>query len=44
MKKTIGNQIAELRKQHGMTQLDLANQLNVSDKTVSKWEREVSQT
>ena len=42
MKKTIGNQIAELRKQHGMTQLDLANQLNVSDKTISKWERDLS--
>ena len=38
-KKTIGGFIAALRKANGMTQKDLAEQLNVSDKTVSRWER-----
>lgn len=37
-KKTIGGFIAALRKANGMTQKDLAEQLNVSDKTVSRWE------
>lgn len=37
-KKTIGAFIAALRKANGMTQRDLAEQLNVSDKTVSRWE------
>ncbi|MBE6611410.1 MAG: helix-turn-helix domain-containing protein [Ruminococcaceae bacterium] len=35
---TIGSTIAKLRKKSGMTQLSLAEQLNVSDKAVSKWE------
>lgn len=39
-KKTIGGFIAALRKANGMTQKDLAEQLNVSDKTVSRWERD----
>ena len=38
-KKTIGGFIAALRKANGMTQKDLAERLNVSDKTVSRWER-----
>ena len=38
--KTIGKFITALRKANGMTQKDLANQLNVSDKTVSRWERD----
>lgn len=38
-KKTIGAFIAALRKANGMTQKDLAEKLNVSDKTVSRWER-----
>lgn len=42
--KSIGNIIAMLRKKHGLTQLQLAEQLNISDKTVSKWENGVSQT
>ena len=39
-KKTIGGFIAALRKVSGMTQKDLAERLNVSDKTVSRWERD----
>lgn len=39
-KKTIGGLIAALRKANGMTQKDLAERLNVSDKTVSRWERD----
>ena len=39
-KKTIGGFIAALRKANGMTQKDLAEQLNVSDKTISRWERD----
>lgn len=36
--KSIGNIITQLRKKSGMTQQSLAEKLNVSDKTVSKWE------
>ena len=36
--KSIGNTIARLRKKCGMTQVALAEKLNISDKTVSKWE------
>ena len=39
-KKTIGAFLAALRKANGMTQKDLAQRLNVSDKTVSRWERD----
>lgn len=39
-RKTIGGFIAALRKANGMTQKDLADKLNVSDKTVSRWERD----
>lgn len=39
-KKTIGGFMAALRKANGMTQKDLADRLNVSDKTVSRWERD----
>ncbi|MBQ1989136.1 MAG: helix-turn-helix domain-containing protein [Clostridia bacterium] len=36
--KSIGAIIAELRKKKGLTQLQLAEKLNVSDKAVSRWE------
>lgn len=42
MKKRLGTMIAELRKQHGMTQLELAEKIGVTDKAVSKWERDLS--
>ncbi len=41
-KKTTGSFIAALRKANGMTQRNLAEMLNVSDKTVSRWERDES--
>ncbi len=36
--KNMGITIAELRKKQGLTQLQLARKLNVSDKAVSRWE------
>lgn len=39
-KKTIGAFIAALRKANGLTQKQLAEMLNVSDKSVSRWERD----
>lgn len=41
-RKTIGGFIAALRRANGMTQRELAERLNVSDKTVSRWERDES--
>lgn len=41
-KQTLGNMIANLRKEQGMTQLDLAEKMGVTDKAVSKWERDLS--
>lgn len=35
----VGSLIATLRKQHGLTQRQLADRLHLSDKTISKWER-----
>ena len=40
--KSLGEMIAELRKEKGMTQLELANKMGVTDKAVSKWERDLS--
>lgn len=42
MNKNIGEIISSLRKEKGMTQNDLAQKLNVTDKAVSKWERNLS--
>ncbi|MEG2151849.1 MAG: helix-turn-helix transcriptional regulator [Clostridia bacterium] len=39
-RKSIGSFIAVLRKANGLTQKDLAEKLNVSDKSVSRWERD----
>lgn len=41
-KQTLGTMIASLRKEKGMTQADLAEKLGVTDKAVSKWERNLS--
>ena len=38
----VGQTIAALRKAKGMTQKDLAQQLHVTDKAVSKWERGIN--
>ena len=35
----IGKFIAECRKRQGLTQMQLAEKLNITDKAVSKWER-----
>ena len=40
--KSIGETISSLRKNKGMTQNDLALKMNVTDKAVSKWERNLS--
>lgn len=39
IKSIIAKNIAELRQSNHMTQLELAEKLNYSDKTISKWER-----
>lgn len=39
LKSQIGSNIAMLRKQQGLTQAELAEKLNYSDKAISKWER-----
>ena len=40
--KTLGMMISSLRKEKGMTQLELAEKMGVTDKAVSKWERDLS--
>ncbi len=39
VKSIISKNISELRQSRGMTQLELAERLNYSDKAISKWER-----
>ena len=39
IKQNIARNISELRKQHKLTQLELAEKLNYSDKAISRWER-----
>lgn len=41
-RKSIGTLIAALRRANGLTQKQLADQLGVSDKAVSRWERDES--
>ncbi|HWP79619.1 MAG TPA: helix-turn-helix transcriptional regulator [Candidatus Acidoferrum sp.] len=41
-KQTLGMMISTLRKEHGMTQAGLAEKMSVTDKAVSKWERDLS--
>lgn len=40
--KSFGETIASLRKKKGLTQSELADKMNVTDKAVSKWERDLS--
>lgn len=39
IKSIVAKNITELRQANNMTQLELAEKLNYSDKTISKWER-----
>ena len=39
IREIISHNIVSLRKQQGMTQLDLAQKVNYSDKAVSRWEK-----
>ena len=41
-REKFGAFVSALRKEKGMTQRELAQQLYISDKAVSKWERGVS--
>lgn len=43
-KEQFAEKIIKLRKKKGYTQAQLAELLNVSNKAVSRWETEVSQT
>ena len=38
-KQIVARNITNLRKTNGLTQLELAEKLNYSDKAISKWER-----
>ena len=38
LRKIIGNNLTELRKRKGLTQLELAEKFNYTDRAVSKWE------
>ena len=42
MNQTMGELIAQRRKEKGLTQKGLAQQLNITDKAVSKWERNLA--
>mgnify|MGYP003303541307 CR=1 FL=1 len=40
--KSMGETISTLRKEKGMTQKEIADMLNITDKAVSKWERDIA--
>ena len=40
--QSFGSMIQEMRKEAGMTQAELAERMGVTDKAVSKWERDIS--
>ena len=40
--QSMGEIISTLRKEKGMTQKDIADKLGITDKAVSKWERDVA--
>ena len=42
MENTLGNRISQLRKEKGLTQEELAQQLDVSPQAVSKWENDLT--
>ena len=42
LNQSMGEKICSLRKKKGLTQNELAKKMNVTDKAVSKWERNLS--
>lgn len=40
--KSMGEILSTLRREKGMTQRELADMLNITDKAVSKWERDIA--
>ncbi|MFA6611421.1 MAG: helix-turn-helix transcriptional regulator, partial [Bacilli bacterium] len=42
IKENIANNLIKYRKAHNLTQIQLAEKLNYSDKSISKWERQES--
>ncbi|MBO5050145.1 MAG: helix-turn-helix transcriptional regulator [Oscillospiraceae bacterium] len=40
--KSMGEIISTLRREKGMTQKDIADKLGITDKAVSKWERDIA--
>ncbi|MFA7637410.1 MAG: helix-turn-helix domain-containing protein, partial [Monoglobales bacterium] len=41
-KEQVGKRIAELRKKHNITQIELARRLGITNRAVSKWESGIS--
>ena len=40
--RSMGENISTFRREKGMTQRELADMLNITDKAVSKWERDIA--
>lgn len=40
--RSMGETISTLRKEKGLTQKELADMLNITDKAISKWERDIA--